>query len=96
MDKKDFFTKNDELFLGAGFEKNEIDPMFYYERPLIDKGIIEFNEIPEDEIPKLLYGTTGINQGFCIYTGAHFIWINAKTASEACEFAAQIVSFEEN
>ena len=35
MNKADFFKKNDEKFLPLGFEKDEIDPMFFYVKSLV-------------------------------------------------------------
>ena len=39
-------------------------------------------------------GNTGINSGYCIYTGSHFVWLNIREASEALEFAKKITAFE--
>jgi len=95
MEKQDIFKKNDNEFLPVGFKKDKIDPMFCYELSLISDEEIEENDIDEDDIPKLLYGSTGIGSGFCIYTGSHFIWLDIKTPKEAIEFSKHILSFEE-
>jgi hypothetical protein len=95
MTKEDFFKQNDEKFLALGFEKDTEDPMFYYSKSLVSDEQIEESDIEECYIPKLLFGNTGINQGFCIYTGYHFVWLNSQTPEEAIEFANKIVAFEE-
>ena len=94
MSKADFFKKNDEQFLPLGFKKDIEDPMFFYSKQLVSDEVAEENDLPEEEIPQLLFGNTGINQGFCVFTGAHFVWISAQTPQEAVDFANQIVSFE--
>lgn len=81
-------------FLKAGFVEDNTDPMFRYEKSLIPDDVIEDNELEEDEVPKLLFGDTGINSGFCIYTGKHFVWFNAESPQDAVEFANRITSFE--
>ncbi|MCS4164412.1 hypothetical protein [Sphingobacterium sp. BIGb0116] len=94
MTKEEFFEKNDAKFLPL-FDKDYEDPMFPYFKYLVDdEKVIELNEEGED-IPTLLYGSTGINSGFCIYTGQHFVWFNAETPGEAFEFASKITAFEE-
>ena len=95
MNKADFFKKNDEKFLPLGFEKDEIDPRFFYVKSLVSEEEIEENGLDEDDVPKLLFGNTGINKGFCIYTGVHFVWLNCQTPEEAIKFSESIVSFEE-
>jgi hypothetical protein len=30
-------------------------------------------------VPSLLFVNTGINRGFCIYTGEHFVWLDCAT-----------------
>ncbi|WP_433863197.1 hypothetical protein [Sphingobacterium thalpophilum] len=94
MNKEQFFEQNDSKFLPL-FNKDYEDPMFPYFKHLVDdEKVIELNEDGED-IPTLLYGSTGINSGFCIYTGAHFIWFNADSPEEAVAFARKITAFEE-
>lgn len=95
MTKEEFFSTNDKKFLPLGFKKDEQDPMFYYSKPLIEQDVIDENEIEDDEVPALLYGTTGINQGYCIYTGAHFVWLNCLTPEDAISVAERVVAFEE-
>ena len=94
MLKQDFYKKNDEQFLSLGFKKDIEDPMFFYSKQLISEEVAEENDLSEYEIPCLLFGNSGINQGFCIFTGSHFVWINAQTPQEAVDFANKIVSFE--
>lgn len=94
MTKEEFFENNDAKFLPL-FDKDYEDPMFPYFKYLVaDEKVIELNEDGEN-IPTLLYGSTGINTGFCIYTGEHFVWFNAETPEEAVEFASKITAFEE-
>ena len=95
MNTADFFKKNDEKFLPLGFEKDETDPMFFYVKSLVSEEEIEKNGLDEDDVPKLLFGNTGRNIGFCIYTGVHFVWLNCQTPEEAVKFSESIVSFEE-
>lgn len=83
-----------EDFLKAGFVEDKTYPMFMYEKSLIPDDVIEENELEEYEVPKLLFGDTGINSGFCIYTGDHFVWFNAESPQDAVEFADRITSFE--
>ena len=91
-----FYKANDEKFLSLGFKKeSEDDPMFYYSKDIISQESIEESDLEEDEIPKLLLGDSGLNKGFCIYTGAHFIWLNVATPEEAIEFSSKITAFEE-
>ena len=95
MTREDFFKKNDEKFLALGFKKDEEDPMFYYSKSLVSAEEIEENEIEEDDVPKLLYGNTGINCGFCIYTGLHFVWLSCEAPEEAIKVSEYVVAFEE-
>ena len=92
--KADFFKKHDDKFLSLGFKKDIEDPMFFYAKPLISDEVAEENDLSEDEIPCLLFGNSGMNKGFCVFTGAHFVWIGAQTPEEAIEFSKQIVAFE--
>ncbi len=84
---------NEKDFLEAGFLKTE-DNLFLYSKELVSKKEAEKHDIEEDEIPTLVFGTTGIGVGFAIYTGAHFIWLDCTTPEEAVNFADKIVSFE--
>ena len=95
MTKEQFFKENDERFLSLGFVKDEQDPMFYYVKYLVSDEEIEENGLDQEDVPKLLYGSTGINKGFCIYTGVHFVWLNFSEPKEAIEFSEKIVAFEE-
>ena len=95
MNKQEFFKENDEIFLPLGFVKDEEDPMFHYVRALIPEKEIEESGMDEQDVPKLLYGSTGINRGFCVYTGAHFIWLNCSDANTAIRITDKIVAFEE-
>lgn len=85
------FTADD--FIRAGFVRDE-DPQFYFRFDLISEESREDIE-DESDIPALLFGDTGINQGYCIFTGSHFVWFNAETPKEAIEFAKKITAFEE-
>ncbi|WP_435135760.1 hypothetical protein [Formosa sp. A9] len=82
-----------EDFINHGF-KREDDPMFRFRKELVSEEYIADNGIREDEIPCLLFGSTGINKGFCIYTGEHFVWFNSTTIEDAIAFAEKIVAFE--
>ena len=95
MTKEEFFKQNDAEFLGAGFSKDETDPMFLYTYDLVDDDTKIEIILDEDEEPKLLFGDTGINSGFCIYTGEHFVWFQADSPSDAIEFAKRITAFEQ-
>jgi len=95
MTKDEFFAINDKSFLPLGFKKDEHDPMFYYSKLLIEQEVIDKHEIEDDAIPALLYGDTGVNHGFCIYTGYHFVWLNCLTPEDAISVSEKIVSFEE-
>lgn len=77
-------TKED--FIKAGFVEVD-DPLFQFEKSIISSDVIK-------DAPKLLYGTTGVNNGFCLYTGAHFIFIDADTPKSASEWVNRIVSLE--
>ena len=70
------------------------DPQFPWEKDIISMEQIEELGLYNSEVPKLLWGSTGINKGFCIFTGDSFVWINATTPEQAVEFANQIVAFE--
>ena len=80
-------------FLKAGFidERNSV---FKFRKELINWDEIENKELEFNEIPCLLYGNTGTNKGFCIYTGDNFMFFNARTPEEAVEFENKIISFE--
>lgn len=80
-------------FIALGFVKTN-DPEFPWEKSIISEEVIEEMDLREDEVPKLLFGSTGINKGFCIFVPEHFIWINASTPEQAIEFSNQIVAFE--
>ncbi len=96
MTKDEFFATNDKKFLTLGFKKcHPSDPMFYYAKPLIEQELIDENEIEDDDVPTLLYGTTGINKGYCIYTGSHFVWLDCLTPEDAILVAERVVAFEE-
>jgi len=95
MTKEQFFKENDERFLSLGFVKDEQDPMFYYVKDLVSDEEIEENVLDQEYVPKLLYGSTGINKGFCIYTGVHFVWLNFNNPADAVEFSKNIVALEE-
>ena len=94
MTKEEFFKENDDKFLPLGFVKDEIDPMFYYKKILASDEAIEENDFDEDSIPSLLFVNTGINRGFCIYTGEHFVWLDCATPEEADAISKHIVAFE--
>ncbi|MGJ1414051.1 hypothetical protein [Sphingobacterium multivorum] len=82
-----------EDFLKAGFIKDN-DPQFYFRFDLIsDESRKDIED--ETDIPALLFGDTGINQGYCIFTGSHFVWFNAESPQEAIEFSKKITAFEE-
>ncbi len=81
-------------FLDNGFIKDSKDPMFKFRKELIEWSEVESNNLSFDEIPALLYGTTGVNKGFCIYTGSHFLFLNFDNVKEAVSFSEKIVAFE--
>ena len=83
----------EEQFLKAGFVKDN-DPLFQYRKELVPEREVIESGLEEDEIPALLFGTTGINAGFCIYTGEHFVWLNVKSLREAVAIAETITAFE--
>lgn len=95
MTKEEFFKKNDEKFLKFGFKKDKEDPMFYYEKNMVSDELIESMDLDITDVPKILFGDTGVNSGFCIYTGYHFVWFNATTPEDAIEFASKILAVEE-
>lgn len=95
MTKEQFFKENDERFLSLGFVKDAQDPMFYYVKTLVSDEEIEKSVLDEKDVPKLLFGSTGINNGFCVYTGVHFVWLNFIEPKDAVEFSEKIVAFEE-
>ena len=80
-------------FLEAGFIKDK-DPMFPYRKELIAWNEVEDLDLNIENIPCLLFGNSGINIGFCIYTSEHFIFFNAETPKEAVEWAEKITNFE--
>lgn len=94
--KKDFFAKNDDKFLPLGFKRIEDDdPMFFYRYDLIDQSVIDETGIEDDEVPCLLVGNTGIDQGICLSSGDMFIWINGvSSVEEAIEWSTKITNFE--
>ncbi len=92
MEKEIVLKKED--FIKAGFKASYEDFMFPFSKQLVSKEEIKANELEEEEIPYLLFGNSGLNKGFCIYTGEHFVWINVTTPAEAVEFASKIISFE--
>ena len=81
-------------FLDNGFIKDTTDPMFKFRKELIDWDEVENNDLDFNEIPALLYGTTGVNTGFCVYTGEHFVFLNIDNVKDAVSFAEKIVAFE--
>ena len=89
MDKQELI----ERFEKQGFVKDN-DPVFIFKKDLIDAETIEEHCIQEDDVPYLLFGNNGINSGFCIYTGEHFIWLNCQTPEEAVKVSEHIVAFE--
>ena len=82
-----------ERFEKQGFVRDN-DPFFIYKKNLIAEETIEECGLHEDDVPYLLYGDNGMNSGFCIYTGEHFIWLNCQTPEEAVKVSDTIVSFE--
>ncbi|MCM8906800.1 hypothetical protein [Tenacibaculum finnmarkense] len=82
-------------FLDNGFIKDTKDPMFKFRKELIEDIDIERLNLSFDEIPALLYGTTTVNRGFCIYTGSHFVFLNFDNVKEAVSFSEKIVAFEQ-
>lgn len=82
-----------EDILKAGFKATD-DIMFPYEYELVSKEKAAEYGLAKNEVPTLLFGTSGINHGFCIYTGEHFIWINAAEIQEAIAFSEKIIAIE--
>lgn len=80
--------------LELGFEFNEDDEIFPYEKELVSDEELKTNNITRSEAPCLVYGDTGINSGFCVFTGEGYIWLNIETPKEAVKFAEKIKSFE--
>lgn len=90
-----FWNENNEKFLAAGFKKcDEDDCAFLYQKDLVYDDDKEYFE-GTDLSPKLLFGSTGLNRGYCIFTGAHFVWTDFTDPGEAARFADHIMSFEE-
>jgi Zn-dependent peptidase ImmA (M78 family) len=79
--------------LEAGFVKDK-DPMFPYKKELIECDEVEELDLYIDDIPCLLFGNSGINKGFCVYTSEHFIFFNASNPKEAVKWAEKITNFE--
>ena len=84
--------------LEAGFVKSSSMIHFYigfpYRKELVPIEEIEDNDLEDEDVPCLLFGNSGINKGFCIYTGAHFVFFNASNPKEAVEWAEKIIAFE--
>lgn len=85
---------NREDFLLNGFLELTDDPFFKWIKYLVDDEEIEKNELKYDDVPSLLYGDSGLNRGFCIYTGENFIWIRVADVKGAIEFSEKIIAFE--
>lgn len=85
----------DDLLRSLGFAKDEEDPMFPYSYALIPEEEIKAHELNIQDVPKLLIGTSGLYSGFCLYTGAHFIWLNCTDPEDAIQTCKKIVAFEE-
>lgn len=83
----------EQELLEAGFV-NDKDPMFPYRKELIEWDEAEQLDLNIEDIPCLLFGDSGINRGFCIYTSEHFIFFNAENAKQAVEWAEKITNFE--
>lgn len=81
-------------FLAAGFIKDG-DPLFPFRKELIEWEEVEKLDLQFDEIPCVLYGNSGANKGFCIYTGSQFIFFNAESPREAVKWAEKITNFED-
>ena len=94
MNKKEFYNNNDKAFFDAGFERTVDDELFLYFKQLISEDEIENHDLEDEEVPTLLFGTNGINSGFAVYTGTHFIWIDSETPKDASDFADKILSFD--
>lgn len=76
-----------------GFKK-ENDPLFPYRKELIDEGEIIETNLQGEDVPCLLFGSTGVNTGFCIYTGENFVWLNTIDVKEAVGISNKIAAFE--
>lgn len=96
MSNSAFKEKYHEEFISNGFYEvdPEENPLTLYEQVLIPQETIEENEIEEDQIPTLFFGTSGINTGFGIFTGACIVWLNVSNPTDAVEVAKKISSFE--
>ena len=93
--RQEYHEKYGEEFIKAGFKQTgEEDILMLYKYPLVSDEQAEENDIASDEIPALLFGSTGMNNGFCIFTGSMFIWLNVETPQEAVDFANKISVFE--
>ncbi len=82
-------------FIENGFRKVENDPCFHFEYDLISKETIIELGLDNNEIPMLLFGDTGTNKGFCVFTGYCFVWINVTSPKQAVEFSKGFRNFEE-
>lgn len=80
-------------FLDNGFQSDD-DPFFKWSKQLVEPSEMERCELDFDENPTLLFGSTGLNAGFCLYTGAHFIWLNSATIEDAVALAEKVISIE--
>lgn len=85
---------NEQDFLKNGFIKCDNESAFRFRKELVDSSEVEKNDLESIDTPVLLYGNTGINNGFCIYTGFCYVWLNAETIESAMDFANKIISFE--
>lgn len=96
MTKQEFKAKYHFEFLNLGFTEvdSEKDPLTFYEKKLVSQEVIDDNELEEDEIPTLFFGTSGLNSGYGVFTGSCTIWLNVETPTEAINFADKISSFE--
>lgn len=96
MSRKEFKEKYHANFIAAGFSEvdPELDPLTFYEKKLVSDEEIEENELEDDQIPTLFFGTSGINSGFGIFTGSCMVWLNVETPEEASLLAEKISSFE--
>lgn len=96
MNTKQFKEKYHNQFMVEGFmevDPNK-DPLTMYEKRLISEEVIGDNDLSDDEIPTLFFGTNGVNTGFGIFTGACVVWLNSENPTEAVWFANQITEFE--
>jgi hypothetical protein len=85
---------NEQEFCKNGFVKCDDESVFKFRKELIDLSEVDENDLESIDTPVLLFGNTGINRGFCIYTGSCYVWINATTIESAIDFANMIVSIE--